>query len=133
MLTRQIQLLQLSRRGRSPGFMFFSVLAAQQHSCFNLLNRRHKITHAVMWRQNLWTAHPEQGKVEGHTGTMLLWVPLKRWHELTQGGSTATYTGVKWTFPFFPSELSFLIFWHLWFPFFYSTLLVQSERDATLH
>lgn len=58
MLTWQICLLKLSHRGRGSGFVFLVFLAAQQHSRFNSLNRGHKITDAVMRRQNLWTAQP---------------------------------------------------------------------------
>lgn len=67
--TGYIQALQLSGKIRCLLYKFsylnchvnimalelsLTVLAAQQHSHFNLLNRRQKYTDAVMWRQSLW-------------------------------------------------------------------------------
>lgn len=95
----QILLLKLSRRERGSCFTFFSVLAAQQWSHFNLLKGGHKITDAVMWRQNLWTAHPwakrwwrDTFALAAFVGTFGDAVPAKT-------GWTDTSTGFKWTLP----------------------------------
>lgn len=109
----QILLLKLSRREHGSCFTFFSVLAAQQWSHFNLLKGGHKITDAVMWRQkSVDSSSLGKEMVEGtHLLRLLLWASLETPCQLRQG-KTNSYTGLNWTRPdcLFPSRCSDVVF-----------------------